>query len=56
MTCQQNISLVMRTQNREDIDKKKVRKQYFATSGTFTFGRDTTYGLSAEVHTIKKSF
>ena len=53
MTCQQNISLVMRTQNCEDIDKKK---QYFATSGTFRFGAETTYGLSAEVHTIKKAF
>ena len=53
MTCQQNISLVMRMQNCEDNDKKK---QYFATQGTFRFGGETTYGLSAEVHIIKKSF
>ena len=50
MTCLQNISLVMRTQNCEDIDKE----QYFATSGTFRLGTETTYELSAEVHAIKK--
>ena len=53
MTCQQNISLVMRTQNCEDSDKKK---QYFATSGTFRSGAETTYGLSAEVILSKKAF
>ena len=52
MTCQQNISLFMQTQNCEDIDKK----QYFATSGTFRFGAETTYGLSAEVILSKKAF
>ena len=52
MACQRNISLVIQTQNCEDIDKKK---QYFATSGTFRFGVETTYGLSAEVYNIKKS-
>ena len=52
MTCQQNISLFMQTQNCENINKK----QYFATSGTFRFGAETTYGLSAEVILSKKAF
>ena len=32
------------------------KKQYFATSGTFRFGAETTYGLSAEVILSKKAF
>ena len=37
------------------IVKTLIKKQYFATSGTFRFGAETTYGLSAEVYNIKKS-
>ena len=36
--------------------KTLIKKQYFATSGTFRFGAETTYGLSAEVILSKKAF
>ena len=51
MTCQHNISLVMRMQNCEDIDKKKSILRLLEH-----LDAETTYGLSAEVHTVKKSF
>ena len=36
--------------------KTLIKKQYFAPSGTFRFGAETTYGLSAEVILSKKAF